>query len=484
MPLLSRDRIRPLVYLANNWISLVGVVVVTTATIFWLFLLPFTLRGEITHPYIGILALLALPAAFILGLILIPAGIVLRRRRERALGIVPASFPPLNWQNPDFRRLAIFVLATTVLNLIITSQFAYGAVNYMDTTTFCGLTCHRVMAPEYTGHLNSPHAHVDCVACHIGPGASWFVRSKLSGTSQVFYTMFGTYPRPIPTPVQNLRPARETCEVCHWPQRFEFDRLEIIPQYADDATNTLSKTVLLMKIGGGGATAGIHGAHVGENIRIRYAASDASRQTIPWVEYSDAEGKTTVYSASGAKAGPEAANIRTMDCIDCHNRPSHPFKPADRALNDALATGSIPASLPFIKKQALQIIQRSYASTAEADEKIPSAIESFYRTNYPDVFEKSQADVHKAAQGVLAVYNNNVFPEMRVVWGTYPDNVGHTDSPGCFRCHDGNHAAQDGKTVTQDCSACHNLVAVSEQNPRVLSELGIGNNETSVGDPK
>ncbi len=212
MAIFSRDRVAPLVYLSNNWISLAGVVVVTTATVFWLFLLPFTLRGEITHPYIGILIFLVLPAVFICGLILIPLGIGLHRRRDQRRGVSPSGFPPLNLQNRDFRRLVLFVAITTFVNLVISSQFAYGAVNYMDTTTFCGLTCHRVMAPEFTAHGNSPHARVDCVACHIGPGASWFVRSKLSGTAQVFYTIFGTYPRPIPVPVRifvrRARPAK------------------------------------------------------------------------------------------------------------------------------------------------------------------------------------------------------------------------------------------------------------------------------------
>ena len=483
MPQSSHSRLAPLIYLSNNWISLTGVVILTTATVIWLFLLPFTLRGEITHPYIGILVFLLLPAFFILGLILIPAGIALRRRRDRQRGLAPQSFPPLNWQNQDFRRLAIFILATTVLNLIITSQFAYGAVNYMDSTAFCGLTCHRVMEPEYTAHENSPHAHVDCVACHIGPGASWFVRSKLSGTGQVFYTIFNTYPRPIPTPVQNLRPARETCEVCHWPQRFEFDRLQVIPEYADDAANTPTKTVLLMKIGGGNAIAGIHGAHVGPNIHIRYAASDASRQTIPWVEYTGASSKSTVYSVPGTKK-PDAADLREMDCIDCHNRPSHPFQPADRALNAAIAAGRIPSSLPFVKKQALAAVQQSYSTKEEAGQKIPAAMDAFYRDNYPDLYRQKPDQIRKAAQGALEVYNNNVFPDMRITWGTYPDNIGHTDSPGCFRCHDGNHTASGGKSVTQDCNACHNVIAVQEPNPKVLTELGIGSNENSVADPQ
>jgi nitrate/TMAO reductase-like tetraheme cytochrome c subunit len=472
MLVFSRDRFAPLVYLANNWISLSGVVIVTTATVFWLFLLPVTLRGQTSHPYIGILVFLLLPVAFFCGLLVIPLGIVVRRHRERKRGLVPPSFPPINWQNLGFRRLVIFIAVTTFLNLVIASQLTYGAVNYMDSTTFCGLTCHRVMDPEYTGHQNSPHARVDCVACHIGPGASWFVRSKLSGTGQVFATIFNTYPRPIPVPVENLRPARETCEVCHWPDRFEFDKLIVMPQYANDAANTATETVLLMKVGGGSPTAGIHGAHVGAGIHIRYAASDVSRQMIPWVEYTDATGHSTVYEAPGAKATQET---REMDCIDCHNRPSHAFELPDRALNESLGTGKIPSSLPFIKKQALDVIKRSYSSKGEATRTIPYAIEAFYREKYPEAYIKDRAQIDKAAQAVLDVYRRNVFPDMQVTWGTYPDNIGHTDFPGCFRCHDGNHASGGGKTITQDCSACHNLLAVQETNPKILTDLGIGN---------
>ncbi len=466
-----RRHLAPFVYLSSNWISLIGVVVVTTATVLWLFLLPFTLRGEITHPYIGILIFLLLPALFILGLALIPLGILVRRRRERLVGAAPESFPPVNWQNPRFRTLAMFIAITTFVNVVITSQFVYGAVNYMDTTSFCGQTCHRVMDPEYVGHQNSPHARVDCVACHIGPGASWFVRSKLSGTAQVFYTLFNTYPRPIPVPVQNLRPARETCEVCHWPQRFDLGKLVVIPQYSNDAANSRTETVLLMKVGGGSPHAGVHGAHVGPNIHVRYAASDASRQTIPWVEYTDATGHSTVYTAPGEKP---AQATREMDCIDCHNRPSHPFQPADRALNEALSAGNIPVSLPFIKKQALEIVQRSYLSREEAARKIPSAIDAFYRQNYPDIYRQNHAQVKAAAEGVLQVYNNNVFPQMRLTWGTYPNNIGHMDSPGCFRCHDGNHASSQGTAITQDCNVCHNLLAVQEPMPKILTDLGIG----------
>jgi len=241
-----RGWLSPLIHLSNNWISLAGVIVVTTATIFWLFLLPVTLKGETTSPYIGILVFLGLPGPFFAGLIMIPLGIWLKRRREGRTGIYPADFPTLNWGNFELRKLTYFFGATTLINIAMASQLTYSAINYMDGVTFCGQTCHTVMQPEFTAYQNSPHSRVECVKCHIGPGAGWFVKSKLSGVGQVVAVTFHTYPTPIPTPVHNLRPARETCEQCHWPQKYGEDRLKVIPKYASDETNTLSKTVLLM----------------------------------------------------------------------------------------------------------------------------------------------------------------------------------------------------------------------------------------------
>ena len=188
-----RDRswLSPIIHLSSNWVSLLGVVIVTTAAVFWLFLLPVTLRGDTTSPYIGILVYLVLPAPFFAGLLLIPLGILLKRRREGRAHIYPPEFPPLTWQNADLRRLVYFVFFTTMVNLAIASQLSYSAVNYMDSVTFCGQTCHTVMQPEYTAYQNSPHSRVECVKCHIGPGASWFVRSKLSGVGQVLVAHAG-----------------------------------------------------------------------------------------------------------------------------------------------------------------------------------------------------------------------------------------------------------------------------------------------------
>ena len=465
---LRRGWVSPLVYLTNNVLSLAGVVIVTTATVFWLFLLPTTFSGETSHPYIGILVFLLIPAFFFLGLFLIPAGIWLKERRLKSRGLYPSTFPALRLGNPDLRRLVQFFVVTTLLNIGIASQLTYQAVTYMDSVTFCGKTCHNVMQPEFVAHANSPHARVACVDCHIGPGASWFVRSKLSGTGQVFATVFDYYPRPIPTPVANLRPARETCEVCHWPAKFSADKLVVDTAYADDEKNTRTQTVLLVKIGGG--STGIHGMHVGAGIRIRYA-SDPNRQNIPWVEYRAANGKTTVYAAPGAKtAGLE---YREMDCIDCHNRPTHIFQMPEHAVDSAMAAGAIAPALPFAKKQAVDILRKRYASREAAATQIPAAFEGYYRASYPAVYAAQRNAVERSARALLAVWDRNVFPAMKVNWGTYPNNIGHTDFPGCFRCHDGNHVSATGASITQDCGACHNLLAVEEASPKILTDLGL-----------
>ena len=462
----------PLIYLANNWISLAGVIIVTTATIFWLFLLPVTLRGEVATPYIGILVFLGLPAPFFTGLILIPLGIWLKRRRENRAGIYPSHFPTLSWGNFELRKLSYFFGATTLLNIGIASQLTYGAINYMDGVTFCGQTCHTVMQPEFTAYQNSPHSRVECVKCHIGPGAGWFVKSKLSGVGQVVAVALHNYPTPIPTPVHNLRPARETCEQCHWPQKYGEDRLKVITKYSSDEANTISKTVLLMKIGGGNRGIGIHGTHLGPGVTITYGHSDEARQTIPWVKY-DNNGKTTVYASADAKPDGAGLTMRTMDCMDCHNRPAHSYDLPDRGVDKAMHDGSISTGLPFAKKKSVELLKVPYLSQAEAAGKIPAAFAKYYQENYPQIWAQRQKEVTDSAKGVLAVYDRNIFPEMKVTWGAYPINIGHEDFPGCFRCHDGSHSAKSGDAITQDCNACHNLLAQEETNPKVLSDLGV-----------
>jgi nitrate/TMAO reductase-like tetraheme cytochrome c subunit len=467
----------PYIHLSSNWLSRIGVVLVTTAAVLWLYLLPTLFRGEVNHPYAGILIFIGLPTLFFGGLILIPLGVVLQRRREKRKGAYPSDFLPLDFKNVEFRRLLLFIGLVTCVNVVIGGQLVYSGVNYMDSVTFCGQTCHTIMQPQYVAYSQSPHARVACVECHIGPGASWFVRSKLSGSYQVYAAIFHTYPRPIPVPVTSLRPARETCEQCHWPARFEGNRLVIIPTYADDESNTLSKTVLLMHIGGGDGLGGIHGAHVGPGITIRYG-SDASRQKMHWVEYSNATtGKKTLFVDD--KTNPKTVNPqsgRVMDCIDCHNQPAHKFHLPGEAVDEAIAAGEISPSLPFVKKEGVELLKTSYSSQDQAGKEIPPALEAFYKEKYPNIFSQDHDSIAKAAASLVSIYDQNVFPKMKVTWGTYPNNLGHMNFPGCFRCHGTLHASNDpSQMVPQDCSTCHNILAMGEPNPKILQDLGLVN---------
>lgn len=458
----------PLIRLSNNWISRAGVFIVTAATVFFIFLLPTIFAGHVSNPYIGILLFLALPGVFITGLLLIPFGLYLERRRGGARVLEPSE---RTWSNPMLRKLVVFIAAVTVVNIIVSSQLTYRAVHFMDSTTFCGLACHQVMAPEYTAYQNSPHSRVDCVQCHIGPGAAWEVKAKISGLRQVFKVVFNSYSRPTPAPVHDLRPARDTCESCHWPQKFGTDRVRVVNKYADDETNSPTKSVLLMRIGGGHMKKGIHGAHLEEGVTIRYRPADDKRQTIPWVERTKRGEAPTVYLAKDVKKEDvEKYEIREMDCVDCHNRPTHTYDMPDGAVDRAIAEGRVSADLPFAKKTALEVLKKEYK--AGADQELVKDFIAFYQSKYPDVYAKDKATVESSAAALLPIYRRNIFPDMKVTWGTYPNNIGHMDFPGCFRCHDDEHKAGPDKVIAQDCSSCHELLATDEKDPKILTDFG------------
>jgi nitrate/TMAO reductase-like tetraheme cytochrome c subunit len=409
---------------------------------------------------------------------LIPIGILVRRHRLLVAGELPSVYPAIDLKMPMVRNGLLFVAVATFLNIMIFGFASYQGVSYMDTTTFCGQTCHTVMAPEFSAYQNSPHSRVECVQCHIGPGAGWFVRSKLSGFRQVLAVTFKTYSRPIPSPVKYLRPARETCEVCHWPQRFSGDKFLVKTNYKDDEKNSALTTALVLKIGGRTwqGSVGIHGRHLDEGSRIRYVSIDEQRQVIPVVYYTDDKGKTIEYVSSDIKATKEQlakGENRAMDCIDCHNRPTHAFELPENAVDLRMERRLISPDLPYIRKKAVELLKADYPDRDTAKSRIVDGINNYYRTTFPEVYNTKRALVEQAADNTAAIYLRNVFPDMKVSWGVHPNNLGHNDFPGCFRCHDGSHTSTDGQTITNDCTACHNLLAVQEENPKVLADLGM-----------
>jgi hypothetical protein len=452
--------------MTSHWISMLGVALVTLAGCSWLFVLPAHMRGHVDNPYIGLLIFIAIPIVFFLGLILIPIGITLAHHRVRA-GLALVDDRKTGW-----RRIAIFFVVGTVLNVLIGSQVTYRAVANMKTVQFCVQSCH-VMQPEFTAQQVAPHQQVACVDCHVAPGATGWARSKMAGTRQLAGVVLNSFPRPIESAMENNRlvPAEETCEQCHSRHKFAAPKLRVLTKYKDDEANTRNETVLMMLIGGG-KFGGIHGVHMGPGIHVRYRAADKKRQNIPWVEYHNSDTGVTQTFVSGGTASSSLPTFE-MQCVDCHNRPAHAFEVPDRAVDGAITTGQIPASLPFIKKMGVELIKIDYKSVEEAGQKIAAGLDSFYREKYPAIYGSRDGDIKTASQALLAIYKRNVFPDLKVTWGTYPNNLGHADYPGCFRCHDDSHSTADKKTITQDCAACHQALAVEEESPEILKTLGV-----------
>jgi hypothetical protein len=417
------------------------------------------LVSERPNPYVGILTYLILPLFLFTGLLLLLWGMRRESVRRRRAGTTEApAYPRVDLNEPAQRRRFTWILLGGGLVFMVVAFAAYNGFLFTESVTFCGQVCHTPMEPEYTTYLSSPHARVSCVECHVGSGASWYVKSKLSGVRQVFAVLFDTYKRPIPTPIEDLRPARETCEHCHWPEKFYGAQLLQRPHFRQDEKNTAEQVTMLLKTGGGrpglGFSAGIHWHMIIEN-KVRFAALDRQLQKIAVVRVTRADGVEREYvhrdyGGTGAKTQPE----RLMDCMDCHNRPSHNIEPPGIAVDRALATGLIPRHLPWVKKVGMESLLGKYRSREEAREGIRRHLSEFYRARYPEVLSQGD-DLEKAIKALVAIHERNVFPRMKVTWDTYPVNIGHKDWPGCFRCHNNRMVSKDGKVLTDDCTLCH-----------------------------
>ncbi|MCU7523085.1 MAG: cytochrome C [Ignavibacteria bacterium] len=447
---------------AYNWTSLVGLTIAIIAAIMIIFLFVISAFIQQGSSYLGLVIYILLPAFLIVGLILIPVGMYFKTRKERKnKETEPTRWPQIDLNNERHRNGFIFFAIGTALFLLLSAIGSYGAFNFTESVEFCGTICHTVMKPEYTAYQHSPHARVACVECHVGTGANWYVKSKMSGLYQVYAVTIGKYPRPIPTPVRNLRPARETCEHCHWPSKFYARQLTLERHYLADDTNSEWDINLVLKIGPSisalGLQEGIHW-HINPNTKIEYVAKDEQRQTIPWVRYTDLKtGKSTVFKVADDNTNPQTAGTRVMDCIDCHNRPSHNYLPPSVFVNNAINSGIVSKDIPGIKSLAMEIFSKDFSTTDSMMNYIKTQVINHYNeTNY---YASNKAKVDQAIKGLQTQFSQNIFPEMRVKWSAYANNIGHLNFPGCFRCHDGNHTSSDGKVISKDCNLCHTIVA-------------------------
>jgi NapC/NirT cytochrome c family, N-terminal region len=392
-------------------------------------------------------------------------GVMREHRRERLGKPHGLHLPQIDLNNPRHRTAFVSVAIGGITLLLFSAFGSFKAYEYTESDQFCGETCHTVMEPEYTAYQFSPHAKVGCVQCHIGSGADWFVKAKISGSYQLYAVAFDKYPKPIPTPIENLRPAQGTCEQCHWPKHFFSEKQQTNTYFLADDKNTRWDINLLMKIGGGnveaGPTSGIHW-HMNIGHEVTYKALDRERQVIPWVRSRSLDGEETIYRNPEIEVSEDSlagAFTRRMDCIDCHNRPSHIFaRSVERGVNSVLASGGAPKDLPFLKREAVAALKADYSSQEEAGASIERSLTEFYKKQYPSTWTSRQKDIERTIASMKVLYSRNIFPEMKVTWGFHPDNRGHMEFPGCFRCHDDNHKSKDGKVIRQDCELCHEVL--------------------------
>lgn len=437
----------------KNWLSLAGFVLAAASLFSFVLLFTLDTIAHFSNPYIGILTYLVAPGFGMMGIFFVVVGWWFARRRGAKSSALPTF--KIDFSQPrDRRRLGWFILASTLF-LLVSAIGSYQTYHFSESVQFCGQACHGVMKPEMVTYQNGPHAHVACVECHIGPGAKWFVKAKVSGTYQVYSVLFHKYPTPIPTPIKNLRPAQETCEQCHWPAKFVGDKVKTYNYFIGDETNTPFSVKLMLKVGGADPTRGpVGGIHWHMNVasKIEYIATDEARQKIPWVRATDRKsGVVTEYRAKGFTNDPSQYEIRTMDCIDCHNRPAHRYRSPEDAVNTAMSLGTIDPGMKWIKTNAVYSLVLPYNTEDEAMQGIADTLTK----KYP-----GDARITPAIAVVQQIYRDNFFPDMKASWAAYPENIGHKNWPGCARCHDDEHKTVDGKKkiIFNECNTCHTIL--------------------------
>jgi nitrate/TMAO reductase-like tetraheme cytochrome c subunit len=454
----------------NNRVSFIGGIIAIISILLMAFFFIVTLLHQQSSNYLGLFIFIILPVFLVIGLIIIPIGVIIKRRQMKTTGEAKsAKVWVIDFTDKAHRNAAVIFTFGTILFLFLSGIGSLEAFHYTETVEFCGKMCHKVMKPEYVAYQNSPHANVSCVECHVGPGADWYVKSKLSGLRQVIAVIKNDYPHPIPTPIKDLRPARETCEQCHWPEKFYSNLLVREKHFLTDDQNTEWNIDLRMKVGAShsalGMSEGIHW-HINEDILVQYWDMNNDRETLPYVRYiNKVTGDTTVYLDAEVDFDPDTIKLdelRTMDCMDCHNRPSHNYNTPQNFVDFGLTDGSIPKTLPGIKSIAMTVLHEDYDTEEQADSAIEAGIRSYYTDNYPDA-DSLSADIEQAIAGVKEGFSKNIFPYMKASWKVYPDQIGHMEYNGCFRCHNDRHENESGNLISKDCNLCHTILMQGPQ---------------------
>jgi len=450
-----------------NYLSYIGTLVAIVGLFMFIFLFVISFFFSEGGAYLGLVMWMVIPSFIVMGLITIPIGMFIKNKKDKKNVVSDTKGSvTINFNEPRTRNAFVIFGIGSLFFLLLSAVGSYEAFHYTESVEFCGTLCHEAMKPEYVAYHNSSHAKVSCVECHVGNGASFYARSKLAGLYQVYAVATNIFSRPITTPISHLRPAQETCEECHWPEKFYSRQLVQNKHYLQDDENTEWDISLQMKTGPAysalGLDEGIHW-HINPDIRVEYIATDSLRTSIPWVKYTNLKtGEVKVFEDNESKLSEEqvaSMGKRKMDCIDCHNRPSHDYQTPSNFINNAITAGNISKELPGIKLLSMEILANTFTSTDTALAFIDSEVRNYYSTNYEELYAEKQDLITKSIKGIQDEFEKNIFPEMGVKWDVYPNHIGHLEFDGCFRCHNDQHTTADNQVISKDCNLCHTIIA-------------------------
>ncbi len=453
-----------------NQIGKLGMVLTTSSFITFIFLEVLRMMKVITNSYVGLITYLLLPSLFVVGLILIPIGWYKYRvsTGKSTKELLATRFDQNDLQKSRLgASLVRTVLLFTIINILFLSIASMRTLSFMDEAEFCGTACHSVMSPEWATYQVSPHSRVACVQCHVGEGAGALINSKLNGAWQMISASLNLYERPIPTPVHQLRPSRETCEKCHWPNKFYGSKLKSFVTYQNDEKSTPLYSTLVLKIDDGEEVgkAGIHW-HINDKNTVKYASVDDKREEIIWVEVDQPDGSVKRFQNKKLNdLEIKSEETRIMDCVDCHNRATHIYEDPEKAVDKRIRKGLIDRSLPFIKRESLGALLSSFTDSETASNIITNRLNSFYRKNYPDLLGVKGEAIDKATEVLKTVYKTNIHVGMNIDWNTYPNYLNHDKDSGCFRCHNNNMVDVENKPINSDCTLCHSILAYDSKEP-------------------
>ena len=441
-------------------LGMIGVGITTVFAVLSMLGLIAHTAGMVKNTYAVIITVVLFPAGMFFGLLLIPVAVFMGRRKMFAGSLTLEGFK-IDLGNQVHRRVIILLLVLSAVNISLFSTVIYKGYQFMDTPEFCGLVCHTVMAPEYTAHERSPHANVACVDCHIGPGIGGFLEAKFSGLRQLEDILTGKYSRPVPTPVAELPPASLTCERCHSPGIYYGDIKKTFVKFSNDNQEKPEVQNIMLHLGGrdpiSNSMKGIHW-HAGRGIRIDYQPLNDKRTKIGAVKLTRADGTIKVFT-NGAKEKSGSLPWRQMDCTDCHNRPTHIFDDLVAKVDAGLAGKKIHGEIPGIRQNSLTVLQKPYVSREEAAKSIIPDLKALQeKRNGADFVTKNDKAITESGEFLKEAYLGNIWPAMKITWGTYKSQIGHQHADagyGCFRCHDEEHATESGETISQDCGSCH-----------------------------